>query len=218
VLLAAVTACGSEHRFVTSSASGQTANAGAAASTRAGQSANAGGQAVTDRGRPPGSITAKIPLPGSPVGVGVGFGSVWLGLSADQGDLIARIDPASSRIVARIPLGGFPARMAAGEGALWVSKGGDGTVARIDPATGRLIATIPVGPGPFGIAVDAHRCGSAMRIPPSFASTPEPTERCRRSGWGRAACTAASMPGTIPTGLALDGHDGYTLADLRKRR
>jgi virginiamycin B lyase len=68
----------------------------------------------------------------APVGVAVGFGSVWV---ADVGaSQIVRINPSTNRIAGRLQLPGQPARLAVGFGSLWV-RDDSGQVLRIKPAT-----------------------------------------------------------------------------------
>jgi virginiamycin B lyase len=66
----------------------------------------------------------------APIGVVVGFGSVWVAdLDAKQ---IVRINPNTKRIVGRLGLRGFPVRLAVGFGSLWV-RDDTGRVLRIKP-------------------------------------------------------------------------------------
>ena len=66
----------------------------------------------------------------APVGVAVGFGSVWAAdLDASQ---IVRINPSTERIVGRLQLRGTPVRLAVGFGSLWV-RDDIGRVLRIKP-------------------------------------------------------------------------------------
>jgi virginiamycin B lyase len=66
----------------------------------------------------------------APVGVAVGFGSVWVAdLDAKQ---IVRINPSTKRIVGRLGLRGFPVRLAVGFGSLWV-RDDTGRLLRINP-------------------------------------------------------------------------------------
>ena len=68
----------------------------------------------------------------APVGVAVGFGSVW---AADLGAKpIVRVNPSTERIVGRLRLRGTPVRLAVGFGSLWV-RDDSGRVLRIKPAT-----------------------------------------------------------------------------------
>ena len=91
--------------------------------------------------------TASLNTVGVPVGLAVGFGSVWL--RAGSGWNIVRIDAARATISAGIeglPTApqGFSQAVAAGEGAIWTANIYGGSVSRIDPATNRVVATIPV--------------------------------------------------------------------------
>ena len=76
--------------------------------------------------RPSGAVTGTS----APVGVAVGFGSVWVAdLGASQ---IVRINPDTERIVGRLQLRGTPVRLAVGFGSLWV-RDDSGRVLRITP-------------------------------------------------------------------------------------
>ena len=76
--------------------------------------------------RPAGAVTGTS----VPVGVAVGFGSVWVAdLGARQ---IVRVNPKTGRIVARLGLRGFPVRLAVGFGSLWV-RDDTGRVLRVKP-------------------------------------------------------------------------------------
>ena len=97
----------------------------------------------------------RIGLSGSPTGVGVGGGMVWVTEVTDTGDQAERINPGTNRVVATVPVGAFPVRVAVDGHAVWVANFGDNTVSRINPATNTVVATIPVGPGPFGIGLAA---------------------------------------------------------------
>jgi hypothetical protein len=117
-----------------------------------------GGRELAPTGGPvaPGRpvVAARIRLDRPLCHVGVGYGAVWV---TGRGAL-ARIDPASNRVVATIPMplaGQFPS-IAFGEGAVWVTSGQSrGIVYRVDPATNRVTATIPVPGGAFEIVVAA---------------------------------------------------------------
>jgi YVTN family beta-propeller protein len=80
--------------------------------------------------------------------VAVAFGSVWV---VDASGFVARVDPATGRVLARIPVGTDASAIAAGAGAVWVASPVDDTVAQIDPTN--AVTTIRVGHGPSGIAV-----------------------------------------------------------------
>jgi YVTN family beta-propeller protein len=79
-----------------------------------------------------------------------GDGSIWV---ANFGDgSVARLDPATNRIVARVQVGGQPWGLAAGEGSVWVGNYQSTTVARIDTATNAVVARTEVGDQPIGLA------------------------------------------------------------------
>ncbi len=67
------------------------------------------------------SVKAIIPIGGSPAGVAVGEGSVWI---ADAGTRsVVRVDPKKNRVVARIRVGARPRGIAVGDGSVWISVG-----------------------------------------------------------------------------------------------
>ena len=100
------------------------------------------------------TVAATIPVPGGPVGVAFGAGSLWV--SSEDGK-VTRIDPATNSIVATIATqenGGF---VAFGGGAVWVTNAGhegqaDGRLTRIDPATNGVTASVTVGAWPRRLA------------------------------------------------------------------
>lgn len=68
--------------------------------------------------------------PSSPIGIGLGFGSLWV---ADlDSKAIDRIDLRTRRIAGRLPVGGYPVRLAIGFGSVWVQDD-QGRVLRIKP-------------------------------------------------------------------------------------
>lgn len=76
--------------------------------------------------KPAGAVEGTI----SPIGVAVGFGSVWAAdLDAKQ---IVRIDPDTKRVVGRLSVQGEPVRLAVGFGSVWV-RDDSGRVLRIKP-------------------------------------------------------------------------------------
>lgn len=118
---------------------------------------SASSAAAPSSGAPPpkvGDEIASVPLPGSSLGVGTGFGSLWVATDQDSGGALVRVDPAKNEVLATIPVGGFPVGTVAGFGSIWQAIHADGTLARIDPVSNKVIATISVGAGPSQVAVD----------------------------------------------------------------
>jgi streptogramin lyase len=110
-----------------------------------------GGVAVThgdeqdaDQLDPQTGKATPIGLGGVPAGAAFGAGSFWV---SAQDSTLARIDPASRRVVATVRLDGqhLPGAVAVGNGAVWVFAGG-GLLQRVDPAANRVVHTLAVGP------------------------------------------------------------------------
>jgi YVTN family beta-propeller protein len=109
---------------------------------------------------------------GTPSGIAVGEGAVWVANSSEN--TVSRILPETASSVATITVGRQPSGIAVGEGAVWVSDRGDDLVSRIDPGSSSQIS-IPVGDGPAGIAVGAGAVwvanaddGTVSRIDPQL--------------------------------------------------
>jgi peptide/nickel transport system substrate-binding protein len=83
--------------------------------------------------------------------VAAGAGAVWVA-NPEQGT-VARVDPATRRVVQRIPVGRDPAGVAADDGAVWVTDSGDRSVSWINPSTNTVVKRVLVGNGPTGIAL-----------------------------------------------------------------
>jgi YVTN family beta-propeller protein len=91
--------------------------------------------------------------------VTVGGGSVW----AVYGEsTLARIDPASLRVLSRGTTGATPSAIVVAVGAVWVVNSADQTVSRFDPETFEQgpVKVVSVGRKPSGIAFD----GSALWV------------------------------------------------------
>src|SRR5205814_4040415 len=73
----------------------------------------------------------------------IGEGAVWV--VATRGREVARIDPASDRVVASVPVGNDAMAVLAALGSVWVDNEWEQTVSRIDPKTNRALAQVPVG-------------------------------------------------------------------------
>lgn len=117
-------------------------------------------------------VTA-IPLGRSVHGLAASPGAIWATVGHDDGG-VARIDPASNRVIITVPTGRWPVGVAADAAGVWVANTGDDTVSRIDPATDRVVATIRVGHRPLQVALGAGAVwvsnsgdGSVSRIDPA---------------------------------------------------
>jgi DNA-binding beta-propeller fold protein YncE len=106
-----------------------------------------------------GKVTNEMPLvsdaslaaghvPGTPTGVAVGGGSVWI---SESDGTVLRIGGFLRGIAARISACSNALAIAYGAGAVWAACG-NGTVARIDLETNRVSAVVDVGRLPRGIA------------------------------------------------------------------
>jgi hypothetical protein len=114
------------------------------------------------------NITARISAGtdvsqiGSPVGLAVGDGAVWV--PNHDANTLLRIDPGTNSVAATISLPDVGAHaVTTSPGAVWVgtegASGKPGVVARIDPATNKVVATI-VTPGSAGVMDLAFGAGA----------------------------------------------------------
>ena len=105
----------------------------------------------------PGSaqVQRTIAVPGHPLALTVGQGSIWTVATQGRGGVVARIDPVALAIVARIPVPGAPTALATGFGAVWVAVPSRDRLYEIDAATNALIRTITVPGSPIAVAVGA---------------------------------------------------------------
>jgi|tagenome__1003787_1003787.scaffolds.fasta_scaffold20666226_1 virginiamycin B lyase len=94
--------------------------------------------------------TAKIQVGIQPDGSVAARGAVWVALIADG--KLAKVDPASNKVVARIKVGASPLDVTYGASSLWVANGDSATVSRVNPRTRKVVATIRVGIRPFSVA------------------------------------------------------------------
>jgi len=122
-----------------------TAMAAAIAATGCSGSARTGGSPSSSPSpdQLPKGVLAVIPVMGGPLGLGAGFGSVWV--TTENGIVLYRIDPATNKVVAQIDVGqamcGTPAF---GFGRVWVPDcnfGPHGLVV-VDPATNHVVRTL----------------------------------------------------------------------------
>jgi YVTN family beta-propeller protein len=101
----------------------------------------------------PGRKVDATSLPGSPVSVASGFGSLWVAI--DSQNSVLRVDPGGGGIVTSIPVGTNPSDVAVDSHWIWVANKSSNTVSRIDPATNQVDRTINVGQSPWSIATGA---------------------------------------------------------------
>ncbi len=90
-------------------------------------------------------VTARLDLGGSPAGLALCGGRLWVGSGRSDSWLTA-VDPATSlfeRVEVGVEAPGWPACVA---GALWVTT--PDSVLRVDPGTGAVVARIPIGGTP----------------------------------------------------------------------
>jgi streptogramin lyase len=90
-----------------------------------------------------GKITATIrfTVGSAPMGAAFASGAVWVG--EHHQFVVARIDPATNKIVAQVSTpSGQPGRFAAGPEGLWHLPYSDNTLQQIDPATNRVVTHV----------------------------------------------------------------------------
>ena len=76
--------------------------------------------------------------------------AVWVAFG--NAGTIARIDPATNRVVTIIDVGNGPYDVTATSEAVWVANDGDWTVSHIDPAHNEVVDTIRLGISPTAVA------------------------------------------------------------------
>jgi YVTN family beta-propeller protein len=108
-------------------------------------------------------VSRSFPAGVSSAGVAVGAGSVWV---ADQGGVVARVDPVTGA-VRRIRTGGSPAGIAFAGGTTWAADSQGGSVWRVDPRTGS-VRPIHIGNEPALVAPSGR--GVLVTVLPSLAS------------------------------------------------
>jgi YVTN family beta-propeller protein len=111
--------------------------------------------------------------------VATAAGAVW---TAWGDSTIARLDPASAKVLGTAIAGRSPSAIAYGEGSFWVTNRGDNTVSQMSFNTGRQTNVFHVGSGPSAIAVGGGKVwvadsvdDSVTQIDPlsgSFATIP----------------------------------------------
>ena len=100
-----------------------------------------------------GKVEATLPIavPDSEGGLAVGAGSVWV--MTDAKGTLARIDPATNKVVAEIYVAPGSYAVAFGEEAVWVTSTDTNVLTRVNARTNVVEQTIAVGPKPRFLAV-----------------------------------------------------------------
>ena len=118
-----------------------------------------------------GAARARIPIGGSPGGIALAGGSIWVGDFRPNG-VVTRLDPASNRVIGQLVLGGQPAGLLGDGVTLWVADY-SGSVVRVDTRTNAVVARIPLGGNPealalgFGLLWVSNQDGTLTAIDPS---------------------------------------------------
>ncbi len=120
-------------------------------------------------------ITATIPTgianPKGELNVVAGAGSIWVG--SDAAGQIARIDPATNKVIASVSVDRDSFYMAFGFGSVWAVSSTAQTIQRIDPATNTVVKRTALGKQPGFLAagegavwVQEQGDGTVARIDP----------------------------------------------------
>jgi glutamine cyclotransferase len=118
-----------------------------------------------------GASRARIQVGGSPGGIALAGGSVWVGDFRPNG-VLTRLDPATNAVTGHVALGGQPAGLLGDGDTLWVADYG-GSVIRVDARTNAVVARIPVDGNPesfalgFGLLWVSNQDGTLTAIDPA---------------------------------------------------
>lgn len=117
-------------------------------------------------------IATGVAAPDGELNVVAGAGSVWI--ASDAGGVVARVDPATDKVIATIAVTPGTSYLAFGFDAVWAVSLKGQTLQRIDPATNAVAATIPLGAKPGFLAagegavwVQEQGDGTVARIDPA---------------------------------------------------
>jgi len=89
------------------------------------------------------AILSKIPVPGGPDWLGMGFGSVWVSNASNNS--ISRIDPRTAEVIATIAVGQNPCLgIGIGFESVWIPNCKDRTLSQIDSKTNQVVRTTPI--------------------------------------------------------------------------
>ena len=118
-----------------------------------------------------GDVAERARTDGAPVGVAVGYGSVWVASGFQSS--VQRFSPLSMAEIDSVTVARSPGAIVAGFGDVWVTSAGADLVQRVDIGGGSIAATIPVGDGPTAVAVGVDAvwvantaAGTVSRIDP----------------------------------------------------
>ncbi|GAA0310007.1 hypothetical protein GCM10009087_20090 [Sphingomonas oligophenolica] len=98
-------------------------------------------------------IATGIANPRGELNVVAGSGSIWV--ASDAKGVIARVDPASNRVIASIPVNPGTYYLAFGHGSLWAVSSERQSIQRIDPRTNTVARTTALGKEPGFLAAGA---------------------------------------------------------------
>ena len=123
---------------------------------------------------------------------------------------VARIDPATGKVVQAISVGSGPTGIDFGAGSLWVANSLDGTISRIDPETNSVTATRP---GTAPVAAEGRHLGQQPVRWHRRANRSETNQVARRIIVGNRPQGVAVAGGNVLVGVrASDAtHRGGTL-------
>jgi virginiamycin B lyase len=120
-------------------------------------------------------IATGLASPDGEMNVVSGADSVWV--ASDKTGLVARIDPATNKVIASVKVEPGSCYLAFGEGALWVVSAGSQTVQKVDPATNTAVTTTKLGKAPGflaagegGVWVQEQGDGTVARIDPASSA------------------------------------------------
>jgi YVTN family beta-propeller protein len=108
------------------------------------------------------AVVAAVPVGGTPAGIAVGEGAVWVGNSRER--TLVRIDPETRRVVKRIGLGAKLWRITVTAGAVWVASYEAKVLLRIDPLFNEVTDRIDVSRAGLGVG------GGALPPPAEVAA------------------------------------------------
>ena len=102
------------------------------------------------------TVTATVPVGGSPRDVTVDPGLHTVYVTTSDDGTVSVIDGSTHRVTAALPVGHGPYGVAVDPGThtVNVANSNDGTVSVIDGSTNTITTTVPVGKWPYEVAVD----------------------------------------------------------------